>query len=331
MTGTGKGATSGGGAQHIRSARDVAIRLRDKAWERIETPRWATTVGSDLDQFFTKPEVAAACVASLKSFLEAQRVDSEKLLYIEPSAGMGAFYNLLPPGQRLGVDVQAFNPEYEQADFLTWQPNTSLTKGRIVCVGNPPFGKRGWLALAFLNHAAEFADYVAFIVPMGFQSRGKGNLQDRVKGLTLVQSSPLSIDSFCDENGRTLKVNCLWQIWAKESLVPKKTVPSCSDFVELFTVDTRSERRCGEKRMHEAACFLQRSYYRTPPVPVRDFSDVTYGCGYGIVIKRDRRRVMAVLKKVDWNQYSNLASHNCRHISMCHIIQALTDNGIING
>jgi len=42
-------------------------------------------------------------------------------------------------------------------------------------IGNPPFGYRACLALAFVNHAARFADYIVMILPMGFQSNGKGN------------------------------------------------------------------------------------------------------------------------------------------------------------
>lgn len=89
----------------------------------------------------------------------------------------------------------------------------------------------------------------------------------------------------------------------------------------------RRERRCGQARLHEADYFLQRTFYDTPPSPVTNFDDVRYVCGYGIVIKRDRERIAAILNAADWREYSNLAAHNCRHISMYHIRRALADAG----
>ena len=44
-----------------------------------------------------------------------------------------------------------------------------------VVIGNAPCGYRAWLALAFINHAAAFADWVGTILPMSIQSDGKGN------------------------------------------------------------------------------------------------------------------------------------------------------------
>ena len=48
---------------------------------------------------------------------------------------------------------------------------------------------------------------------------------------------------------------------------------------------------------------------------VRDFAEVRYLCGYGLVIKKEKRKTVILLRGADWQAYSNLASHNCRHIS----------------
>jgi len=68
-----------------------------------------------------------------------------------------------------------------------------------------------------------------------------------------------------------------------------------------------------------------------PPGLVTDFADVRYGCGYGIVIKRDKKAVTQALRKADWKRHSNLAAHNCRHISMEHIRAALVEAGFVDG
>ena len=213
-------------------------------------------------------------------------------------------------------------------DFLTWQPK-KVSDRRHLVVGNPPFGYRAWLALAFVNHAAKFADYVGMILPMAFQSDGKGSPKRRVEGMALQSSCTLPSNSFVDALGRPAKVNALWQIWAKGENTSAHRL-SCSDWVELFTVDQRKERLCGQTKMGEADFFLQRTYYRDPPNLVKSFDEVRYVCGYGIIIKKSKREITNYLRHVNWREYSNLAAHNCRHISMYHIERALIDGGYVN-
>lgn len=306
-----------------------AIKIRNKSWAKSEyIPIWVDIEDVGLDQFFTRPAVAQACWESLCKHMQKTGADITHYKFVEPSAGLGAFYDLLPSGRRIGIDVARFRHEFVQQDFLVWEPHKNGYS--YACIGNPPFGYRAWLALAFMNHAARFSDYVGFIVPMAFQSRGKSNVQDRVKGLRLIHSSPLPADSFIDVHGNSLKVNALWQIWARDCGRKKPAPKTCNKYIDLFTVDMRKERLCGQKRLHEADFFLQRTFYTEPPTLVTSFDQVKYVCGYGIVIKRKRREVLRALKNADWKHHSNLASHNCRHISMCHIRAALTEAGLVD-
>lgn len=312
-----------------KNTNNSAIEIRNKSWAKSEyIPTWVKIDDVGLDQFFTRPAVAKACWESLCAYMNKVGADISHYKFIEPSAGLGAFYDLLPDDRRIGIDVASFRPEYIKNDFLAWTPKKNGYS--YACIGNPPFGYRAWLALAFMNHAARFCDYVGFIVPMSFQSRGKSNVQDRVNGLHLVHSSSLPADSFMDADGNSQKVNALWQIWACEPSKGVATPKTCDQYIDLFTVDQRKERLCGHKRMHEADYFLQRTFYTEPPSLVTSFDKVKYVCGYGIVIKRDRKKVLKALREADWRHHSNLASHNCRHISMCHIRAALTDAGLID-
>ncbi len=304
-----------------------AQQFRDKLWARNpQIPSWVDIDDVGLDQFFTRADIAKECAESLFNYMAEDGADISRYKFIEPSAGLGAFYDLLPEGRRVGVDVVQYRPEFIQSDFLSWSPKRNGYA--YACVGNPPFGYRAWLALAFLNRAALFSDYVGFILPMGFGSRGKGNPQDRVSGLRLVHSSPLPQDSFVGADGKGAKVNALWQIWARKGGDCKPAVATCDEYIDLFTVDMRKERLCGQTRLEEADFFLQRTFYNEPPELVTSFDQVKYVCGYGIVIKQDRAEVLEVLRTTDWREYSNLASHSCRHISMCHIRAALTDAGV---
>lgn len=303
----------------------LALDKRNKGWrDNPHIPSWVKPESVGLDQFFTRPEIAEHCYNSLLQWMSADGARAIDYKFIEPAAGTGSFYDLLPAGRRIGIDILPMRDEFEPADFLAWQPPSN--ERIYAVVGNPPFGYRAWLALAFVNHAAAFADYVGFILPMAFQSEGKGSPKLRVEGLRLVHTEFLPQDSFSDISGRSAKVNALWQVWQR-GVNSARAPKTCDAWIDLFTVDMRKERLCGQERMHEADYFLQRTFYRQPPTLVRDFSEVRYVCGYGIVIKRDKQRIIDVLNNTDWTQYSNLASHNCRHISMYHIRRALTDAG----
>lgn len=313
--------------EHLLSSRTAALDFRNRQWVRNDiAPDWVNLSEVGLDQFFTTPKVAADCYADMAKFLADRKVDTSNYHYIEPSAGAGVFYDLMPQGRRTGVDVLPIRKEFVRRDFLTWTP--ASPKGNLV-IGNPPFGYRAWLALAFVNHAAKFADYIGMILPMAFQSDGKGSPKHRVEGMALQSSRTLPPDSFVDAMGNPVKVNALWQIWAKGENTSAHRV-SCSDWVELFTVDQRKERLCGQAKMGDADWFLQRTFYRDPPTLVKSFSQVRYVCGYGMVIKKAKAEITAYLKQVDWTKYSNLAAHNCRHISMYHIERALVDGGYGN-
>lgn len=310
---------------------NVVIKYRNKFWKKNKNiPSWVDIETVGLDQFFTTDDVALYCFNSLKENLKKINLNTENYDFIEPSAGKGAFYNLLP-NNKIGVDVELFNSDYIQADFLSWYPKK---ENKYICIGNPPFGYRAWLALQFINHASNFSDVVAFILPMSFQSRGKSNVQDRVKNLKLIHSEILPSNIFINKEGKSEKVNALWQIWVNPSLSPstlnKIENKTCSDYVDLFTVDKRPERLCGMKKIDQAHFFIQRTFYNKPPSLVKSFDEIKYVCGYGIIIKKEKKKIISILKNTNWIEYSNLASHNCRHISLKHIKTALIENGVFD-
>ena len=301
---------------------------RNRQWEKNDLiPSWVNIATVELDRFFTRPAVAEQCYLHLQNKLRSDCADTSNYCFIEPSAGEGSFYNLLPKNRRIGLDIVPASPEYHVGDYLSWYPKANGR--RYVVVGNPPFGYRGWLALAFVNHSAKFADYIGMILPMSFQSEGKGSPKHRVVGAELIQHKHLPADAFTNEQGQPAKVNALWQVW-RRGVNNRKPAKTCDDWVDIFTVDVRKERLCGHERAAEASWFLQRTFYGESPRLVKDFSRVKYGCGYGIVIKQKYKTVTRFLAGVDWRKYSNLAMHNCCHISMYHIRNALIDAGFVD-
>ena len=111
-------------------------------------------------------------------------------------------------------------------NYLKWKP--SDMKKHYIVFGNPPFGLRGHLALKFINHSYEFADYVCFILPQLFESDGKGSPRKRVKGYNLIYSEGLS-GMFYTPDNQEIKINGVFQIWSKNSINSKYDIESFSE------------------------------------------------------------------------------------------------------
>ncbi|MDD9872789.1 MAG: hypothetical protein OXU65_04710 [Deltaproteobacteria bacterium] len=289
-------------------------------------PWYALNDSDPKDLFFTKDEIAKYCWGVFKDVARSYNFNIRALTFIEPSAGNGCFMDLLPERRRIALDIAPRRRDVKRQDFLRWSPPADA-KRRFACIGNPPFGVRGAIALAFINRAAIFADLAAFILPMTFESDGKGGALTRVDGFNLLHSEELPRDSFYMPNGGAKKVNTLWQVWGKGVKPKTRPIRTCNSYIEVFTACTAPDRRCGMRRMREADWFIQSTFY-TPPKVVRDFSDVKYGSGYGIIIKRNKREINRILREADWRKYSSKATNSCRHIRMKHIRQVITDGGL---
>ena len=302
------------------------IKERNKGWKKKpEIPEWVDLEDVSLDQFFTKPEIAKKYYLKTLKFLKKENINIEDCLFVEPSAGDGSFFKLLPKNQRIGLDLYPMAEGIIKKDFLNWTP--PKTDKKIIFIGNPPFGYRAWLALNFMNHASKFADYIFFILPMSFQSEGKGSSKYRVKNMKLIHSEIIPNDSFYEPNGKIVKINALWQYWTKgENKIPNFNL--FNKYIDIFTVDQRKERLCGQEKMDKADFFIQRTFYNEAPKLVKNFSDVKYTCGYGIILNKKKKLIKKILSETNWEKHSNLAAHNCRHISMYHIIKALIEGGL---
>lgn len=170
------------------------------------------------EQLYTAPELAHRCIALLGRLVDFATFD----LILEPSAGTGAFFDLLPADRRLGIDIDPRGAGIERVDFRTWHP--PAPDGRILTVGNPPFGQRGALAVEFLNRACEFSAVVAFILPRSFQ---KYTFQNRVhRSFHLVDAT--ECDEFVDADDRPATVKAVFQVWERRPTPRPKDAPAAS-------------------------------------------------------------------------------------------------------
>lgn len=109
-----------------------------------------------LGQFYTHPEVAVYFLGIFQA-----RYGSTRYQMIEPSAGAGAFLDVMSAGS-VGVDIAPGHPDVWKADLLKICISSSAP---IAFLGNPRFGRNSNLAIAFVNRAAAQSDVVAFILP----------------------------------------------------------------------------------------------------------------------------------------------------------------------
>ena len=170
---------------------------------------------NSLDQYYTRPSVAEECIRRLKELYP------DPTRWIEPSAGSGVF---LVEGAT-GYDIDPKDSRVQRADFLTLE----LPENCVV-YGNPPFGRQASLAKAFIRHASEKADAIAFILPRSFTKPSMQSAFPRT--FHLVHEWILPPNSF-EVNEEPYDVPCVFQIWSKkESLrpLPPVCVPSGFQF-----------------------------------------------------------------------------------------------------
>jgi len=155
------------------------------------------------DQYYTQEEVARALYAEV-----VRRYDSDLFQMLEPSAGDGAFFRLMPSGS-LGIDIDPKCPGITQADFLERRVESGR---RVATIGNPPFGKNASMAVDFFNHAATMSDVIAFVLPRTFRKR---QLQNRLRrNFHLVHEQNVPADAF-RFMGKPYNVPAVFQIWER--------------------------------------------------------------------------------------------------------------------
>ena len=303
--------------------RDGTIAFQGGLIPPSNLPWYAVNEANPRDRFYTKRRTARHCMDAFMRVAGEYGYDLRQHTFVEPSAGDGCFTELLPAERRIALDIEPQAAGIERADFLTWTP----PQGTYAVIGNPPFGVRGAIALAFINRAAAFSDIVGFILPMTFASDGKGGAMTRVRGLRLLYSEELAAGSFYSDDG-DYEVNTVFQVWGAREVAAAEKAKSCDEYIEIRTVCTNPNRRCGLHLMGSYDFFIQGTFYENrPPAVVTDFADVKYGSGYGIIIKQQWTAVAAALRDVDWLRHSSRATNHCRHIRMRHIRDAVIEAG----
>ncbi|MDL0114874.1 SAM-dependent methyltransferase [Campylobacter felis] len=289
-------------------------------------------LNNHFDEYFTKPEVAKMLFERAKEII-AKYENLDKYTWLEPSVGEGCFYKLLPKN-KIGIDINASKFDIVQGDYLKFE----LPKKPLIVIGNPPFGHRGVLALEFIKHS-KGADFVCFILPMFFQSLGKGSVRYRVKDFHLLCEESLPHNSFYLENGKEKDVKCCFQIWSKNYKSEKEEFSwykqkekqePYAEILKVVTVSLVKNRECGKEWIFDkkANFYLSSTFFKENAV-VKDFSQVKYKSGVAIIYNDNapKEKLNELFLNADWTKYSSLATNGCRHIGKSHIFKLLHESG----
>ena len=254
------------------------------------------------DRYYTRADTARFCVDVTLKYLEQAQVDPSSTLFLEPSAGAGAFLDLLPAARRMGLDLAPAHPEIVQQDFLSFELVRGLSrlsvqndegqtqsenlsdKQTIVVVGNPPFGRNSSLAVKFVNKAATLADVVAFILPKTFQKASTVRRLD--PRLHLAAEFEIPTYSFILE-GANVDVPCVFQIWIRRP-EPRPDVPGPRTHPDFRFV----------KREH--ADFAVRRVGRSAGQVIEDFAAYAR-TSHHFIKASNPQDVMRKLRNINWS------------------------------
>lgn len=166
-----------------------------------------------LDKFYTKKNISKMCIELVNDKFKLETFD----LIIEPSAGNGSFLEQIKHKNLIGIDISPENKKIIKQDFLTYTPDIKYKN--VLTIGNPPFGKISSLAVKFFNHASEWSNVIAFIIPKTFRRisiQNNLNLNFHLLHDIDIPDSPCSFEP-------PMSVKCCFQIWIKKNK-PRKQI-----------------------------------------------------------------------------------------------------------
>ena len=279
------------------------------------------------DQFFTPQPTVEYCVKKSKEILLSLGEELDDILFIEPSAGDGAFLSHLPKDQTLAMDIERRARGIFERDFLSFKPDFDTGSKTVVLIGNPPFGLRGNLALRFMNHACDFVDYVCFILPQLFESDGKGAPRKRVKGLNLYHSESLKTD-FYDPENRNIPVKVIFQVWAKNHTNEEFTITdSKSKRAKVYSLSlgsTSSQIR-NKHMIGNCDVYLPSTCYGESKMKAYScFEELPGKKGYGIVLlEDDKDQLRKEMLELNWAEKAFLSTNSALNLRTSMINQVI--------
>lgn len=275
------------------------------------------------DQFFTPQKTVEVCYEMFVNKMEDLGEDLDDFQFIEPAAGAGAFLDVLPH-DTIALDIEPRSPKVQEGDYLNWKPPED---NKYIVFGNPPFGLRGNLALRFIEHSAQFSDYVCFILPQLFESDGKGSPRKRIKNLNLILSEVVS-SKFNMPDGRETVVNVVFQIWSKNNKSKEYDLQTFKNSpVEVYSLSdggTPSTTRNKDKH-YSCDFYIPSTCFGKENMKIyKSFDDLPGRKGYGLIITRDHKDIRKKILSIDWSTVAFLSTNSAYNLRTSKILEVFS-------
>lgn len=210
------------------------------------------------DKYYTSQKT----IENIKNCL-LNNITFDNQTIIEPSAGNGAFINLiksLSPNHYF-YDIKPEHPEIVKCDFLLLDDNK--IKDSII-IGNPPFGRNNNLVIKFIKKCKD-AKYICFILPKSFN---KKSLQRHFNNFELITKFDI-LEPF-DIGKEKIDINAIFMIWKKvNKRKEKEIINTTNDFIFVKRNDEeydmcirRVGAKCGIVIMKEDFKYSINSFYK---------------------------------------------------------------------
>ncbi len=262
------------------------------------------------DQFYTQDTVADECLSILWNYLSEVYSTNEigSLTFLEPSAGDGAFIRALEAKgshKFYAYDIDPHSGKIKKHDFLKDDLEAGLKSQNVIVIGNPPFGKRAKQAIEFVNRAADYAEVVAFILPLQFQ---KYSAQNQLRpDLRLVVNQKLRPESFVF-NGKPYAVRCCFQIWTTKTIgkdlrLRQPPVTKHCDFDMWQYNNTREAEKYFDKKTFQWDFAVPRQGYKDYTIRATDPDDMDHRTQW-IFFRAHNETVLKRLYELDFTTLS---------------------------
>lgn len=238
----------------------------------------------NLDKYYTSKSQASCCINIVNKLgLEISET-------IEPSAGNGSFSLQIP--NCISYDLEPEHDSIIKQDFLKLE--LPYKKGRLF-IGNPPFGTRNTLSVAFYKKAILMGDYIAFILPVS-----QYNNSQQMYEFDLIHSEILPLIEYSG-----VKLLCCFNVYER----PKNGINKKAINYKLNDVFIGEYRRGGKYKIPETFDFAMNTYGASIGKEVKEIG--TFCQENYVIIKNNthREKILELMKETDWkNLYPFISS-----------------------
>ena len=263
----------------------------------------------NFDQFYTKISISDELVKRMMSIIFNKRErERERANFLEPAGGEGSFIrsllkNNISRAKISSYDIEPGHNHITKGDYL--KKELTYDNERIT-IGNPPFGKRGKLALEFLNKALTEAPYVAFILPNIFN---RYSIQKQINPQAkLIYTKQLPADAFYTKKSKKYTVKCVFQIWTTNSATKNLRITTPlpirhPDFTTYIHNNTQQTLKYFDQKKYQWDFAVYRQGFYNYQKKFTSRRELKTNRQY-FFVKAKNKDVLAIIKKINFTKLS---------------------------